>query len=244
MARAEERGADPGTLHDMKRVLLTLVLLASACGPRPEDAPSPAASPVVTPTATATATASPAAATGAVLTLEEPGLTVRLTGSGEMTVERQGKAPEQWRLPTDAVAARLQGLEIFEPTAAPEEAGGPITLTLERDDLRQVRAPKGASPTFQQAVETVRALVPQERGSGPDDLWIAGELVHQDVEGGTWKIRVGPDKEFVLATFPEGFQAGQRVIATGSPAKAGETMGIHMAGPYYEALTLRAVPAE
>lgn len=228
----------------MKRVLLALVVLGSACGPRPADPPSPAASPVATATATATATPSPAAAAPAVLTLEEPGLSVRLAGTGEMTVEREGKPAEEWRLPPEAVARTLDALGVFEPTAAPEEAGGPVKLTLERDDLKQVRAPKAASHGFMQAVEAVRALVPQDRGSGPEDAWVAGELVHTDVEGGTWKIRVGPDKEFVLATFPEGFQAGQRVIATGSPARAGETMGIHMAGPYYEVLTMRAVPAE
>lgn len=233
----------------MKRALLVLALLGSlACGPRPEEGPTgiPPTSPPPPSPAAVSPTPSPASSTGAVVTLEEPGLQVRLADSGELTVRRDGGAPEEWRLPVAAasrVVGSLRESRLFGPTAAPAEDGGAVKLSLQEGDVTQVRAPREGAPDFLAAVEDVRALVPRPTGSGPDDAWIAGELVHQDLEGGTWKLVVGPGKEYVLATFPEGFQAGQRVIVTGSAAKEGETVGIHMAGPYYEVLTMKAAAA-
>lgn len=233
----------------MKRAVLALVLLASlACGPRPEPGPT-AASPSPVPASPAVGQSpSPAASTstGAVVTLEEPGLRVRLAESGALTVEHGDAPAEDWRLPAETAAAAVAGLRrdgLFGPSATPAEAGGAVKLSLEEGDVTQVRAPREPDATFQEAVASVRALVPKSTGSGPGDVWVAGELLHQDLEGGTWKLVVGPGKEYVLATFPEGFQTGQRVTATGAPARAGETVGIHMAGAYYEVLTMKRAAA-
>jgi hypothetical protein len=174
--------------------------------------------------------------------VEEPGLRVRLRNDGQMRVER-GAVVEEWLLPAEAaekVLATFRSSGFFGPASRPSETGGALAVGLSEGDLHQVRAPRTPTPELRALARLLEDLVPGQQGVGPDNAWIAGTLIYEDLEGGLWKIQTGPQQHFVLATPPQGFQSGERVRATGRPAPS-DTMGIHMAGPTYEVLTLRRV---
>jgi len=216
------------------RVLLFLLLLLplGACAATPET-PGTSASPV-TRTPERHAVLSRA-------TVEEGGLRVDLEHGGRLVV-RTGDAPaEEWWLPEEVAAQALESFQashLFGPASRPTEAEGPLRVTFQHGDLTQVRAPRQPSAELRALARILKDLVPGEEGAGPDACWIVGTLQFEDLEGGLWKVHVGPDQEYVLTETPDGLSSGDRVRLTGRPAPP-DQVGIHMAGPYYQALTLR-----
>ncbi len=214
----------------MRGLFLLLLLLASgACAATPEAPPPPA-------------TPGPVARSGVLrVTLEEPGLRVDLEQDARLIV-RMGEGPaEEWLLPEEVSSQALQAFRsssLFGRTSSPTEAEGATSLTLQEGDLTQVRAPRQPSPEFQNLARVLKDLVPGEEGAGPSECWIAGTLLFENLEGGLWKVRIQPGREYVLMDPPEGFTSGERVRLTGRPAPS-DQIGIHMSGPYYQVLTLR-----
>ena len=224
----------------MRPFLLVLLLLAlGACAAAPEG-PPPAAAPQ--PPSPPAAASPRVQASLAEVTLEEGSLWILLREDGLLRCRLKPEAEEEWQLPA-AAAARVVGevrsSGFFGPSSRPVEAGGALRLSFKQGDLVQVRAPREASPELQALARRLKDLVPGSKGVGPDQVWIAGTLVYEDLEGGLWKIQVDPERSFVLATPPSGLRPGERVRATGRPAPQ-DSVGIHMAGPTYEVLTLRA----
>ncbi len=219
-------------------VLGLLFLSLGACAATPEVPSGAVASPV------GPAASPPRSEASVEVSFDEEGLRVRLRDDGRMRVEK-GDSVEEWRLPVEAtepVLSAFRASGLFGRAARPSESGGPLALGLREGDLHQVRAPRTPTPELRALAQLLKDRVPGREGVGPDGVWIAGTLIHEDLEGGVWKVQAGPQQHFVLAQAPPGFQSGERVRATGRPA-AGDTMGIHMAGPYYEVLTLRRSPA-
>lgn len=233
----------------MRPLIMLLMLLAlGACAAVPEAPPAPPAGPgaaVPESPGSPALPSSPSAASAPVqVSLEEPGLAVSLRGDGALRVGR-GAEVEEWRVPVEAaekVVTSFRASGLFGPAAKPAESGGALRLGMAEGDVWQVRAPKTPDRKLMDLAGRLRSLVPGEEGTGPDEAWIAGTLLYEDLEGGTWKVRVAPDRDFVLATAPEGIPAGTKVRATGRPASA-DTVGLHMAGPYYEVMTLRPTAA-
>jgi hypothetical protein len=213
-------------------LFLLLLLPLGACAAAPET-PTPAASP--------TRPASTRPAPSSRVTLEKPGLWVELEQGGRLVV-RAGEAPaEEWVLPEEVASQALDSLHasgLFGPASSPSEAGGALRVTFRQGDLTQVRAPSQPAPEFRALARILEDLVPGKEGEGPAACWLAGTLEFENLEGGLWKIRTGPDREHVLTEVPEGFFSGDRVRLTGRPAPP-DQMGIHMAGPYYQVLTIR-----
>lgn len=213
-------------------LFLMLLLPLGACAAAPET-PPPSASPV--------AQASGRPAVPSRVTVEEPGLRVDLEPGGRLMV-RTGDAPaEEWRLPEEVASQALESFQTsgqFGPASRPSEAEGPLRVTLQQGDLTQVRAPSQPSPELRALARALKELIPGEAGAGPSACWLSGILQFENLEGGLWKVQVGPDQEYVLTEVPEGFSSGDRVRLTGRPAPQ-DQMGIHMAGPYYQVLTMR-----
>ncbi len=214
-------------------VLGFLLLSLGACAATPEVPPAPVTSPD-------RPEPSPQRRAAVEVSVRGDGLRVRLREDGQMWVE-QGGSVEEWRLPVEAVEpvlAAFRSSRLFGPASQPSESRGPLAVGLRQGDLDQVRAPRTPTADLRALAQLVKDRVPGQEGVGPDGVWVAGTLVHEDLEGGLWKIQAGPQQHFILAETPAGFRSGERVQATGRPA-AGDTMGVHMAGPYYEVLTLR-----
>lgn len=213
-------------------LFLLLLLPLGACAAAPET-PTPPASPQ------GQASGRPGLASR--VTLEKPGLRVELEQGGRLVVQAGDAPAEEWVLPEEVASQALDSFHasgMFGPASSPSETGGTLRVTFRQGDLTQVRAPSPPPPELRALARVLEDLVPGEVGEGPAACWLVGTLEFENLEGGLWKVRLGPDREYVLTEVPEGFSSGDRVRLTGRPAPA-DQMGIHMAGPYYQVLTMR-----
>ncbi len=148
--------------------------------------------------------------------------------------------------PATARKVLTELIQVQLQTEQSKVKGATLTLTDKEGKCNSVKVKTSAGkPLFQ--------LLPHTKGQGPEQCWIAGTLQHEDLEGGLWRLNGTVNKDqfsFVLrpstgssATIDSQIaeakiKDGDEVFITGKPVPAEEGFGIHMAGEYYEVLSI------